>query len=99
VKEIESEQNIEVLRGLLIYAVNAGNEYKRKYESIIAEQESKKQTSFELELMDQLQRLKKKFFGFGRETNPKHTQRPVGHDHQKLTTHCNRLQEELDLKS
>jgi len=100
VKAIETEKNIEVLRGLLIYAINSGNEYKRKYEKILNEQESKKQTSFEVELMDQLHRLKVKFFGFGRETNPEAPARPTGHKGDKLGTHSNHVhaQEDLDLK-
>ena len=99
-KEIQNEQNIEVLRGLLFYAIDSGNEYKRKYEAIVNEQELKKQTSFEVELMDQLKRLKIKFFGFGRETNPEATPRPIGHDAQKLNVHSGRIhQEDLDLKT
>lgn len=100
-KAIENEQNIEVLRGLLIYAINSGNEYRRKYETILNEQESTKQTSFEVELMDQLHRLKVKFFGFGRETNPEAPARPTGHKGDKLGTHSSYVHDQkvLNLKS
>jgi transposase len=100
VDALKRENNVEVLRNLLIYAIEAGSEWERKYHDLTNDIEKGKQGVFDVKLLDQYQVLRRKFYGFGRETNPEPTPRPVGHEGQKLNAHSERPhQEELEAGS
>lgn len=90
---LEQEPNIDVVRE---YAFAFQNEVKRLAKEIAELRDAKFGTGADdvwlsRELEDQLSILRKKFFGFGRETLPSDKDRPVGHEQQKLKLHGERL--------
>ena len=91
---IEQETNIEVLRQYSILATRE-IESLRKLVSEMQAQNSP-QEWIHTDLRDQLHRLQKKFYGFGRETLKDKDKRPVGHKNQQLKLHGNRPHDEED---
>jgi len=87
---IEQETNLEVLRQ---YAILYRDEAKRlatENTELKDGKASEAQGFLHARLKDQLSRLKKKFFGFGREELQPKTARPVGHKQQRLRLHGKR---------
>jgi len=101
-RELEQETNLEVLRefsGILLKTVD-------RLEATVTElrRENLELAGLEVpgelaqawlatELKDQLTRLQKKFFGFGRETLPGRPARPIGHKGQEVLALTSRAQE------
>jgi transposase len=69
----------------------------QKIKELEAKAESDKQGWLDQSLKDQLHRLQRKFYGFGREENP--NARPVGHQEQELLVHADRPQIEEEAPS
>jgi transposase len=92
---IEQESNIEVLRQYSILATRE-NESLRKLIEQLQAQSAAPEGWLHTDLRDQLHRLQKKFYGFGREGLKDKGQRPVGHAGQQLNLHGNRPQDESD---
>ena len=104
-RELEQETNLEVLRefsGILLKTVD-------RLELTVTElrRENRELAGLEVpgelaqawratELKDQLTRLQKKFFGFGRETLPGKPARPVGHKGQEVLALTARPQEKTE---
>jgi transposase len=86
-RPLAQEQNIEILREYAILVTQTAENQaceiaklkKERDAEVLAAQESLSQ-----ELKDQLTRLQKKFFGFGRETLPEKPSRPIGHKGQEV---------------
>ena len=91
----ENIRDIETLRQYTICL-------KRAYLDLLEKQ--KKQDNLESQrwlsekLEDQISRLQKKFFGFGREELTPRANRPVGHSKQQLLLHGDRPQDEISAK-
>ena len=92
-RELEQETNIEVLRefsGILLKTVDrlesTVTKLTREKLALAGQEvpEGPSQAWLNTELKDQLTRLKKKFFGFGRETLPGKPARPIGHAGQEV---------------
>src|SRR4051812_27965773 len=88
---IQSETNIEVLRQYSLWLEVEVKSLTKQNASLRGAIDDSKQQYLTDILRDQLSRLQKKFFGFGRE---KRKSRPVGHDKEQLKLHGERLQEE-----
>lgn len=94
-RPIEQETDIEILRK---YTLSFGSEIeslKEKLKRIERELEESKQGMLDPALKDQFHRLQKKFFGFGRESNPNKLPRQVGHDEQQLKLHSEHTIEDV----
>ena len=95
-RSLEKETNVDVLRefsGILLKTVERlAAENAALKEERIADQ----QDWLSVELRDQLTRLQKKFFGFGRETLPEQAARPIGHKGQEVLTLTSRTFEEAN---
>jgi transposase len=70
----------------------------QKIDHLQAEAEKSKQEWLDQSLKDQLHRLQRKFYGFGREENPNQAARPIGHQEQVLLLHANHPQPEEETK-
>jgi len=101
-RELEQETNIEVLRefsGILLKTVSRleAAVTQLKHEKNVLEGKEVPSTESQgwlnQELKDQLTRLQKKFFGFGRETLPGKPARLMGHAHQEVLALVSRPQE------
>jgi transposase len=103
-RELEQETNIEVLRefsGILLKTVDrlqsAVTQLTRENRAHEGKEDepAPSQDWLNTELKDQLTRLQKKFFGFGRETLPDKPGRPIGHDDQDVLALTSRPQEKM----
>lgn len=84
-RPLDQEQNIDVLRE---YAILVTETAEKQAEEIAALKKHRDAASAQeflsQQLQDQLTRLQRKFFGFGRESLKKTPARPIGHDGQKV---------------
>lgn len=92
-RPIEQETNADVLRQ---YAILMREEVKRLRAEVTAlsSQLGGDPQYLHRDFEDQLARLQKKFYGFGREELEPRSDRPVGHRQEQLKLHGERLQEE-----
>lgn len=91
---IEQETNFEVVRNYALWLTAEVEKLSRENAALKGAEAESRQTWLSHQLQDQLTRLRKKFYGFGRETLKKDGSRPVGHEQQKLKLHGKRFQEE-----
>jgi transposase len=87
---IEQETNLEVLRQYAILYRDEAKRLSTENAELKGGKTSEAQDFLHARLKDQLSRLKKKFFGFGREELHATTARPVGHKQQRLRLHGKR---------
>lgn len=87
---LETEQDIEVLRTCAILYRNECLRAWAKSAGSKNEQITHAQMSLEAKLRDQIVKLKKRLFGFGREELRSKKARPVGHRQQELLLHNER---------
>lgn len=104
-RELDQETNIEILRefsGILLKTVDrlesTVTELRRENRALAGQEEPGElgQAWLATELKDQLTRLQKKFFGFGRETLPGKPVRPIGHQGQEVLALTSRPQVPTD---
>ena len=95
-RPIEQETNIEVLRQYTLMFRDEVQRFKDRFAALEEVLRSQDQEFLALELKDQLNKLQKKFFGFGRELNPGKAPRAVGHENAQLKLHSNRSIEEKE---
>jgi hypothetical protein len=86
-RPVDQETNIEVFRAYTKWLQAQVRDLSREVTALRNAQESSKQEWLENALKDQLSRLQKKFYGFGRESVPR-PNRPIGHDAEQLRLHC-----------
>ena len=102
-RELEQETNLEVLRefsGILLKTVGrletTVTELRRENLELSGQrvpEDLAQQAWLTIELKDQLTRLQRKFFGFGREALPGKPARPIGHKGQEVLALTERPQE------
>ena len=99
-RPIAQETNLDFLReyaSLLRSSLDHAHDVIKKLKNELQEAELESaQSMLSQEFEDQLHRLQRKFFGFGRERLPDEemSQRPIGHANQMLLLHGNRSQHE-----
>ena len=93
---IEQENNIEVLRQYSILATREIESLRKLVQEMQAQSAAPKEW-LHTDLRDQLHRLQKKFYGFGREGLKDKEQRAVGHKDQQLNLHGERPQDESEV--
>jgi transposase len=101
VRPIAQEQNIEVLRQYAILVTQTAEEQAREIARLKDERSDSQAARAFLsqQLQDQLTRLQKKFFGFGRERSAERTPlRPIGHQGQEILSLSARPQSESQKK-
>lgn len=91
---LEQEKNIEVLRQYSLLATRENESLRKLILELQAQEALGKQPWLAQDLRDQLSRLQKKIYGFGREGLKGDAQRPVGHKNQQLKLHGKYPQEE-----
>jgi len=91
---LEQEKNIEVLRQYSILATREVELLRKVIADVQAQNAEGLQAWLHHDLRDQLSRIQKKFYGFGREGLKGKDSRPVGHAGQQLKLHGKRAQEE-----
>lgn len=90
---LNTESNIEVLRAYSIFATLEIEKLRSVVRQLSNELGSSRQSDWlNKDLEDQLHRLRKKFYGFGRESLEPRSDRPVGHREEQLKLHGERLQ-------
>ena len=94
---LEVETNIEVLRQYSILATREIENLRKLISSLKEKPQEDLQPWMSTDLKDQLTRLQKKFFGFGREGLDDKNPRPVGHKKAKLNVHGHRAHDEKPL--
>lgn len=92
---IEQEQNIDTVRQYAVWLEGTVKELHKKLEKFEEADASQRQGWLDEAMRDQFHRLRKKFFGFGRETLKKKN-RQVGHHQQKLNLHTKRVTQEAE---
>lgn len=88
---ISQETNIEVLRQYSLWLEAQVQELTTELSKVRDHDATGQQEWINAELRDQLTRLRKKYFGFGRESIKSNQPRPIGHEQQKLKMHGKRL--------
>lgn len=86
-RPLSQEKNADVLREYAILATQTAERLARELASLKSAQVDARQVAQDYlsrELQDQLTRLQKKFFGFGRETSPTSPRRSIGHGDQEV---------------
>jgi transposase len=91
---LEKESNVEVLRQYSIHATRENEALRKIISGLQAQNALMAQGWLEGSLKDQLHRLQKKFYGFGREGLKDKGRRQVGHEGEQLKLHGDRIQEE-----
>ena len=91
---IEQETNLEVIKSYAVWLKTEVEKLSRENAELKGAQDAARQTWLDSQLRDQLTRLQKKFYGFGRETLSKDRARCVGHEQQRLKLHGKRWHEE-----
>lgn len=85
---ISQETSVDVLRQYTLWLEEEVKRLSKELCQFRNEEDRARQQTLNTELQDQLTRLRKKFFGFGRETAaPEVGPRPVGHLNQELLPH------------
>jgi transposase len=104
-RELEQETNIDVIREFSSILLKTVDRLESKVTELTREKlalegkempEAQAQDWLTTELKDQLTRLQRKFFGFGRETLPGKPARLVGHQGQEVLTLTTRPQEQTE---
>ncbi|HLD99887.1 MAG TPA: hypothetical protein VJB59_06495 [Bdellovibrionota bacterium] len=96
--QLEQENNIEVVRQYAILYRDEARRLASENSKLKGNSSQDAQQYLHARLRDQLTRIRKKFFGFGREELQPKKSRPVGHKQQKLRLHGKRAHIENEKK-
>lgn len=91
---IEQETSLEVVRNYALWLKAEVEKLSEENAALKGAEAESRQAWLNGALKDQLTRLQKKFYGFGREALKKDRPRPVGHEQQRLKLHGTRWHEE-----
>lgn len=86
-RPLEQETNLEVFRQYTAWLQEQVLNLAQENAELREVKELSRQEWLEASMKDQLTRLQKKFYGFGREVNPNKKARPVGHRDAQLRLH------------